>query len=325
MNIKKNLGQRFIIATVVFLSTVGSLPAGELGHFNPGVPNIRDFFVPTPGFYYIQYNFYYTSDIYKNRHGRSVKSVGSGLAAIDIDVDLDLFVIVPMLTWVSPWEVLGARWGAYVAPVFGNTSFGAALDTEIGRGRHIKESQFAPGDLYLQPIWLGWPLRHWDFVLGYGLYAPVGRYENGAVDNVGLGFWTNQFQGAVAWYPWENRGTAVTAAVTYEINSKKEKTDITPGSHLTLNWGVSQYLPLSGEDLLLEAGLLGYDQWKVTDDTGDDLLLESARDQIHAAGVQIGLTYAPWPAYLTFKYLAEYSARARFEGNVFNLSFLIKF
>jgi len=325
MNIMNTAVRSFIAAAAVLLAVGGSSRASELGHYNPGVSNIRDFFVPDPGFYYIQYNFYYTSDTYKDRHGRSVESVAAGPATIDIDADLDLFVVVPMFAWVSPWEILGARWGAYVAPVFGNTSFGAALDTEIGQGRKIKESQFAPGDLYIQPIWLGWPLTHWDFSLGYGLYAPVGKYNKNAADNVGLGFWTNQFQGAAAWYPWENRGTAVTAAVTYEINSEKEHTDITPGSHLTLNWGASQYLPLSGKEWLLEAGLLGYDQWKVTDDTGDDLLLDPANDQVHAAGVQLGLTYAPWPAYLNFKYLAEFNARARFEGNVFNLSFLIGF
>lgn len=325
MKIKRNAIGSVLVTGIVFLLSTANLSGSELGHFNPGLPNIRDFFVPDPGFYYIQYNFYYTSDTYKDRHGHSLNKVAVGPIDVSIDVDLDIFVIVPMCVWISPWKIAGARWGAYIAPAFGNTSFGAALDLEIGRGRKIKESQFAPGDLYLQPIWLGWKFDHWDFAFGYGIYFPVGKYEKNAVDNVGLGFWTNQFQGALSWYPWKNRGTAVSMAVTYEINSKKEDTDITPGSHLSLNWGVSQYLPISGDDLLLEFGPLGYDQWKVTDDTGDDLVTEEVHDQVHAAGIQLGLTYGALPAYLDFKYLTEFNARARFEGDVFNLSFLIKF
>jgi hypothetical protein len=40
-----------------------------------------------------------------------------------------------------------------------------------------------------------------------------------AADNIGLGFWTDQFQGAVTWYPWAHKGTAVSAVLTYEIHS----------------------------------------------------------------------------------------------------------
>jgi hypothetical protein len=100
--------------------------------------------------------------------------------------------------------------------------------------------------------------------LGYGFYAPVGQYNpeqvtlpvigeitTEAADNIGLGFWTHQLQGAGAWYPWEDKRMAVAGALTYEIHGKKEDFDLTPGQNLTLNWGVSEYLPLSKEDSLL--------------------------------------------------------------------------
>jgi len=320
-----NAGGGILLGIILLLGLPADLVGSELGHYNPGLPNIRDLFLPDPGFYYIQYNLYYTSDTYKDRRGRSLSSLPAGPGSVDIDFDLDIFMVVPMLVWISPGEILGARYGAYVAPSFGNSSFGAALETEIGWGRSINESQFAAGDLYLQPLWLGWPLDHWDFAFGYGLYFPVGKYEKGAADNVGLGFWSHQFQAAAACYPWKNRATALTLAVTYDLNSEKEDSDITPGSHLSLNWGISQYLPLSGEELLLEVGLLGYDQWKVAADRGDDLVLEPAYDRVHAVGIQCGVTYTPIPGYLNFKYLYEYDAKARFEGEVLNLSFLAKF
>jgi hypothetical protein len=85
-----------------------------------------------------------------------------------------------------------------------------------------------------------------------GHYAPVGKYDTSTLplprgatvtaessDNIGLGFWTHQLQGAVTWYPWAHKATAVLAALTYEIHGDKEDFDLTPGQNLTLNWGIS--------------------------------------------------------------------------------------
>jgi hypothetical protein len=188
-------------------------------------------------------------------------------------------------------------------------------------------------------LWLGWPLKHWDFSLAYGFYAPTGKYDvdtrefpalgltlkSPAADNVGLGFWTHQFQGGVAWYPWEHKATAVAAALTYEIHHEKEDLDITPGSHLTLNWGASQYLPLTREaNLLLEAGPTGYSQWQLTDDRGSDAANGDVHDQVHAAGAQVGLTYVPWSANVNVRYLYEFAAEDRFQGHTLSLSLGMK-
>jgi len=58
--------------------------------------------------------------------------------------------------------------------------------------------------------------------------------------------------------PVEHRGTAVCAAVTYGIHGDKKGFDLTPGDDLTLNWGISQCIPLDRDkDLLLEVGPAG--------------------------------------------------------------------
>ena len=49
-----------VVLMTVLLGTVVLGHAAELGHYAPAVPRIRDFFVPTPGFHYIQYHMYYT-------------------------------------------------------------------------------------------------------------------------------------------------------------------------------------------------------------------------------------------------------------------------
>jgi hypothetical protein len=208
-----------------------------------------------------------------------------------------------------------------------------------GRGVDADTSQFDVGDLFVQPLWLGWSLTHWDFTFGYGFYAPVGKYDTSTVtlpggttvtaeaaDNIGLGFWTHQLQGAVTWYPWANKGTAVLAALTYEIHGDKEDFDLTPGQNLTLNWGISQFLPLTKvQKLLLEAGLTGYSSWQITDDSGSDARNSNVHDEVHAVGGQLGLTYVPWFASLNMHYFGEFASQDRFQGHVFGVSVAKKF
>src|SRR5262249_61884873 len=130
--------------------------------------------------------------------------------------------------------------------------------------------------VHVHRFWLGSPLPHWDSAFAYGFYAPTGHHNPDTAtsprggpptvepsDNIGYGFWTNQLQGAVAWYPWPHKAPAVTAALTYEINTNKHDFDLTPGQRLTLNWGISQYVPLTTDQkLLLEIGPAGYDSWQ---------------------------------------------------------------
>ena len=297
----------------------GPLWAGELGHFAPGVLNIRDFLVPDPGFYYIQYFVWYNADTFRDRNGDKVKSINAGPITLDVDFEVDSVVLAPALVWVSPWKILGARYGAQIVPTFGNTTFQSAFRTETGFGEDTDESQFGVGDLYVKPVWLGWDGAHYSAAAGYGFYAPVGKYNNGDATNIGLGFWTHEFQLATAWYPWEERGTAVTLTGTYEIHSEYEDVNITPGDRFSLNWGISQYLPLNdANSLILEVGAMGYSQWQVEKDSGSDVNKDFIpKDQVHAAGGQIGLLYAPWNAFVQFHGLQEFGAQARFEGQFF--------
>ena len=56
-----------------------------------------------------------------------------------------------------------------------------------------------------------------------------------------------------------------------ELNaqSKTQGKNFTQGSHFTLNWGLSQFLPIT-KDVLLEIGPTGYSQWQVQDNHGED-------------------------------------------------------
>ena len=335
------LGIRF--ALLVFVLASQPARAGEIGHFFPGLPNVRDLIVPDPGFYFIPYNAIYSADRINDSSGDKVRGVTvknprtGASATIPVETDVDVYAFAPTFVYISKWSPRGLKVGGFVTPTFSDASLNASLGNEnVGLNAEV-DSSFGVGDLFVQPLWLGYAPPHWDLSFGYGFYAPVGRYGTREItipligasarveepDNLGLGYWTHQLQGSVAWYPWTSKGTAVTSGLTWEINQEKKDFDFTPGQRLTLNYGISQYLPLlKSSALLLELGPAGYSQWQVSEDSGSGG--SDVRDQVHAIGGQIGLTYVPWSAVVNVKYLNEFAAEDRFQGHVVTITFAVK-
>jgi hypothetical protein len=249
--------------------------------------------------------------------------VSVGGRALALDTDLSLYSIVPSVIWNTGWSVLGAEYGVYGTLPFGGPSVSVALSTATGFGVDSDTSTFGLADLYVQPLWLRWRWKDVDLSGGVGVYAPSGRFEPGATDNVGLGFWTVQVQAAGAYYLLQ-RATAVVLTGTYEIHGEKEDLDITPGQRFTLNYGVSQFLPAGPG--FVELGLLGYSQWQLTEDSGSDVSrFNQNLDQVHAIGAQLGYAIPAWRLAVTAKYLYEYYAEARFRGQVATLSLVYQF
>lgn len=329
----KNLLNRISSVILCFLvCSTANVYSGELGHYQAGMPGLRDFFLPDPGLYGVMYSFNYKADELKNRNGDDVGPLTVtgplGTTTLSVDPDIDLYGIAPTFIWVSPWQIFGAKYAALIAPSFVDASINASLNL-ARNGRFFSgtfdrslsaDTGWGIGDLFVQPLLLGWGGKHYDISAGYGFYAPTGD------DGLSLEFWTHQLQAAGAFYPFDNKGTAITLAGVYEIHSERNDADITPGERFTLNYGISQFLPLNKEQTLLaEIGLTGYSQWQVNEDSGSDVpkLLNvslNAKDEIHAAGIQAGLTYVPMKISLTFRYLWEYDAEGRFEGEWLGLT-----
>ena len=334
----------FGLALLIIAITVVTGHASEIGHFVPGVPNIRDLAVPAPGFYGVVYNYGYFTDRLNDANGNKISSVtiGRGIGpgvTLGVDVDVSAYALAPTFIWVAKKKVLGGHYGAYFSPTFSNASVNGMLSSVSGAGRSASAAQFNVGDIFVQPVWLGWTGKHYDASYGYGFYIPSGKYKTTTVnlpvvgpvtaeaaDNIGLGFWTNQNQGALYLYPWADRRMAVESALTWEIHQKKRNFDLTPGQNLTWNWGVSQYLPLKkDQSVLLEVGPAGYSSFQVSDDTGTQASNPNLHDRVHAAGVQVGMTSVKRVMMLNFHWFHEFSAVDRFQGSAIGLNFAVKF
>jgi hypothetical protein len=174
-----------------------------------------------------------------DNNGNQVNQIFIGPNPVNVNLDVKLYAVAPMFVWVAKRDFLGAHYAAYVAPTFSNANVAAALSTVEGQGVNAETSQFSVGDLFVQPLWLGWNRKHFDVAFGYGIYAPVGKFDTRTINlpsgprvvtsatNVGLGYWTNQLQGNVTWYPSPKRGTAITNTITTEFNSEQRDTGFT--------------------------------------------------------------------------------------------------
>lgn len=64
-----------LVAIIAVAALVLNVRAGEIGHFNGGVMNIRDYVVTDPGFYTAVYNYFYTTDELNNANGDAINSI----------------------------------------------------------------------------------------------------------------------------------------------------------------------------------------------------------------------------------------------------------
>jgi hypothetical protein len=103
---------------------------------------------------------------------------------------------------------------------------------------------------------------------------------------------------------------------TYELNGKIKGEDFNPGNRLSLEWGISQYFTER-----FEVGLMGGHNWQVTDDSGDDVIVDpSWHDRKSTITLNIG--YWAWKdrLQLTAKYGYDFGMRQRFKTNYFMLN-----
>jgi len=322
---------RAAVAALALTFIAGVALAGEIGHFNGGIMNIRDYRLPEPGFYAVAYNYFYSAKKVNDAKGNQITSFTAGGQTIGVSTDLNAYALVPALMWVTEIPSIGLRYGVFVSQAMTNSDLNVDLTSALGNRSFGTSAGFGLGDMFVSPFWIAKSVSDLDFGLSYGFYAPDGRYSTEVInipglgartiessDNIGLGFWTHQFQGIISWALPE-KGTAANVALTYELNTKKKDFDLTPGNVFTLNYGVSQYLPLTHDQtLLLELGPTGYNSWQVTADKGT--AASATLDNVSALGGQIGLTYVPLK--LGFNVLAffSYAAQDRPQGPSFSLN-----
>jgi hypothetical protein len=268
---------------------------------------------PAPGFYvgipFAQWN----ADEVKDSDGNTLSGQFAGF---------DLRVVPPTIIGVTPRKFLGANYGFMVAIPW-STVWPERATQQVG------EPDWGFNDLYVVPLYLGWHTPRADFVAGYGFYAPTGRYEAGADDNVGLGMWSHEIQAGTTVFLDSAKKLSVATTTYFEMHANKKDQDLKVGNLLTLEGGAAYNVPSLGGAFGIAYAL----QQKVSDDSGSDvpdLLLRAlnlrGKNRIFGIGpdVTMGLFQRGATAgLLNVRYLWDSAAKSSFEGGTLWVSLTI--
>jgi len=181
-------------------------------------------------------------------------------------------------------------------------------------------------DSYYQPFILGWRKTRADIRAVYGFLAPSGRFNVDASNNVGSGYWTHALSSGETFYLTANKATAISAFQMYEIHTTQQGTQIHPGQTLNLDYSLTHVLPLQN-DLRVQLGVVGYEQWQTTDKTGPTITpaQATAHYRVNAIGFVANLLLPARKVNLGVKYFKEFSNRSTFQGYSLQISGAITF
>jgi len=290
-----------------------SLPsvAQVRGVYPLGMSSTNSGVTPESGMSYVNQFLFYSRDEAKGPNGE-VLATGQNSVMMDMN----------SVVWVSKWKVdiLGGPVFSMSATIpIANNSLTSDTEGGISGGGGLADS-------YYQPFILGWRAKRADLRAVYGFLAPSGRFNVGSSNNVGSGYWTKAFSSGKTFYLTENRTTAISAFKMYEIHTTQQSTQIHPGDTLNLDYSLTHVLPLQ-RDLNLQLGLVGYEQWQLTNKTGPGVTpaQSSAHYRVNALGFAASLILPSRKVSVGIKYFKEFDDRSTFQGYSFQITGGIKF
>jgi hypothetical protein len=284
-----------VVSSNTFAQYNGHNLRGDFGLFSGSQPG--------PGWYAGVLGVNYDVDSLRDRNGDNLVTAGGSL---------EVNAIAPYAWWVSDKKVFGGNYSVFVSASWADNALeapalGLSSDTGIGTG-----------DLYVQPINLGWHTDSADFMAGLGVFAPTGRYTDGASDNTGLGMWSYELYGGTTVYLNEDRSWSFAALAFYETHSSKDDSDVKVGDILTIEGGLGK----SWANGAAALGVSYFAQWKVSEDELGRGISNPNKHKIFGAGPELMLPIASKEKFygtLNLRYLWDFGVESNTEGNTFIL------
>ena len=315
---------RFSGLVLALLLLSGALPlrGQQKPQWLPGQVGLNAGILPSPGFSYVNISVNYRSSAFNNAKGSAIPVTGNyNVWAVE-----NIFYYVPNL------NVLHGNLGMYLILTPATGELVADLQIQNPGIPNLSAAGGGGGlaDLWVQPIGLGWHLKRADLQVGEGLMLPTGRFTPGATDNVGTGYFGNHLLTGTTVYITKNKGTSANLFTDWEVHGGRpgtNGTNKTPGQAFTMEWGLGQVLPLKKNfSQLLQIGLIGYDQWQVTQNGGTVPIGNTGITipastlpyySVHAIGGQATYILPAKNLSFYFKGEHEYTAYSAFVGNTF--------
>ena len=270
--------------------------APDLGHKVLGTLGLQAGSQPPTGIYVANQFLFYTANDVFDRNGRRIP-LAFALDAVTDEIGI-----------AGTYELPRLR--TYV-----NASFALPLAHVTGKSDDVRGSidRLGLADAYVQPLKLGWRMRHLDLQTGYAFYIPTGRFEPGGSGGVSRGSWSHEVSIGGTIYFDRQRSWTLSALASYELNARKLGIDITRGSTMQIQGGAGKTV-----SRFLDVGLVGYALWQVSDDGGTALppILRGARDRAYGLGAELDVTIPETRGRVTFRYAHDLASASRPQGQI---------
>lgn len=285
----------------VLLLAIFSLPAmaQERGQYIPGTAGLNSGMQTPEGFTYANLFTWYPSTKFKDQDGNTAPII----------FDLDLLVDVNLLAYTTKAKFLGANFGMAVAVPIVNTPVSLP---RLGAG--INPTGI--GDIYVEPINLGWKLKKAEVKFAYGFVAPTGKFDETGVDTTTTDYWGHQLTFATTAYLDKSKLTQISFSSNWEFHQKKRHEDLKVGNNMTLEAGVGKIFVQNQGKQLVQFGVVGYAEFQLTNDSGTAVapLTAHNKDRVFAIGPELGVILPTKKFNFLVRVLPEFGARNRTRG-----------
>jgi len=298
---------RALLQLLCLAFLAGAAHAQNRGVYPLGLSAINSGVTPAPGFTYSNAFLFYSRDEQKGADGE-VLATGQQSVLLDMNT----------LGWVDdrPLAALGgARFSAAVTLPIANNSLSSSSQGAISGGGGL-------GDAYLQPVILAWSSEHADVRAILGVLAPTGKFNAGAKDNVGNGYWTPVVASGQTFYLSADRATTLSLFEMYEFHGTQSGTHIHPGQTFDLDYSLMRAFALPHAEARLQVGLVGYGARQTTAKTGPAITAveEAQRYHVNALGAGLNLVLPKSQVTLGLKYFDEFSNQWTYQGYSLQIS-----
>ena len=305
----------FFVAFNIPVYAASLSPVGPSGGMTSSAPNGADDFLsgvqPPPGFYLLNYTFYYSAKRYNNTDGDKVHT------GIFSDFEADIYGNIARFIWIPERDIriFGGKW----APDIGIPLVHKRIKTTA-----FDDSKSGLGDIVFAPVNLFYRWGNYHTIWYVDIIAPTGRYDKHDLVNIGNNHWSFKPSLIVTYWdePWETTGI-----FHFDVHTQNNdyidprngwETSYKTGEAFHLDYTVSRTI-FPG----LRAGLTGY-YWR--DVARDEVNGESVPDtQTEVFSMGPGLKWDYKGISLIFKINFEVYAENRPQGQYCWLRLIYRF
>jgi hypothetical protein len=294
-----------LLLTVTTWVVVAPAQAQNRGVYPLGMSATNSGVTSQPGFTYANQLIFYSRDHARDDAGNTLPVTGANYVLMDLN----------SLVWVSKKKILaGANYSASATLPVAKNSLTSDVAGSVSGGAGLADS-------YYLPVILGWRWERLALRAMYGFLAPTGRFEAGASDNVGSGYWTHTISSGQTFYLISNKRLILSAFQMYEFHTTQEGTDIHPGDTFNLDYSLMGALSMS-QDVQLQMGVVGYEQRQTTAKTGPTISPAASEERyaVNSLGLAVSSAFPKHRASVSLKYFKEFANRSTFQGYSLQLS-----